>query len=351
MPGKSNRYLQAFKESHNVIGLATAFSVFAATWNPLTLCIGLVAEAAYLIFVPDSKWYEARLSRRDDAEIAKRREELKAKILPLLRSDMKERFNRMEAMLRGIETQSTDDTKWYREVVRKLDFLLEKFLHFASKEVQFRNYLVAVLNEVRSAGPSQTRASVRNQDTADRWNAWEKDDAHMRNAPAQTSRQKAMARANGNGAGTPSGNPRQPANGGPPRVAPPVVTSAGGSVERGIQQVVGEIQQHYDAELTELRASAETEQDTSTKAVLLKRLDVLQRRREFIGKIGKVLINLNHQLLLMEDTFGLISDEIRARPPEQVLSDIDDVVFQTKTMTELLEEVAPYENTISGLAV
>jgi hypothetical protein len=47
----------------------------------------------------------------------------------------------------------------------------------------------------------------------------------------------------------------------------------------------------------------------------------------------------------------LISDEIRARPPEQVLSDIDDVVFQTKTMTELLEEVAPYENAIASSSV
>ena len=36
----------------------------------------------------------------------------------------------------------------------------------------------------------------------------------------------------------------------------------------------------------------------------------------------------------------------RARP-EQVLADIDDVVFQTKTMTELLEEMAPYENSLS----
>ena len=31
----------------------------------------------------------------------------------------------------------------------------------------------------------------------------------------------------------------------------------------------------------------------------------------------------------MEDTFGLINDEIRARSPEQVLADIEDVVLQT----------------------
>jgi len=74
---------------------------------------------------------------------------------------------------------------------------------------------------------------------------------------------------------------------------------------------------------------------------------VLGRRREFIGKIGRIQTNLLHQLSLVEDTFGLISDEIRAQPPEQVLADINDVVSQTNTMTQLLEEFAPFENSLS----
>ena len=35
---------------------------------------------------------------------------------------------------------------------------------------------------------------------------------------------------------------------------------------------------------------------------------------------------------------------------QQVISDIDDVVFQTNSMTEVLEELAPYEQMVSRLS-
>jgi hypothetical protein len=84
--------------------------------------------------------------------------------------------------------------------------------------------------------------------------------------------------------------------------------------------------------------------------VMEKRLDVLRRRQEFTAKIGKILTNLNHQLELLEDTFGLINDEIRARSPEQILSDIDEVVWQTDTMTKVLDEVAPLEQLVARVS-
>jgi len=62
-----------------------------------------------------------------------------------------------------------------------------------------------------------------------------------------------------------------------------------------------------------------------------------------VVRIGQSLINVSHQLNLMEDTFGLISDEIRARSPEQVLADIEDVVFQTDSLTATLEDVSPFD--------
>ncbi len=280
---KPNRYLQAFKESFNVVGLTTAAAISAAMLNPLPLIGALVLEAAYLLFVPDLKWYQQRLARVHDADIQKRRDESKARVLPLLTPEMQHRFARMEAMIASIEAQSQDNAAreasgWFREVVRKLDFLIEKFLQFASKEVQFRDYLLSVLSEVRGEKRGVS--------------------------------QKAMSNLKH-------------------------------------ENVVAEIQDYYDFELSDLKNLREAETDSSTQAVLDKRLEVLQRRREFVGKIGKVLVNLNHQLMLLEDTFGLISDELRARPPEQVIADIDDVVFQTKTMTELLEEMAPYESTLA----
>jgi hypothetical protein len=43
----------------------------------------------------------------------------------------------------------------------------------------------------------------------------------------------------------------------------------------------------------------------------------------------------------MEDTLGLINDELRARTPEQVLADIDDVVYKADALMDMLDEVAP----------
>ena len=249
-------------------------------------------------------------------------------------------------MYRGIKSQQADDpvrsaSGWFREVLRKLEFLMEKFLQFAGKEVQFRLYLFSVLQEVRNErrgggnnsgqnnrGNAQARGNGGRGDNADDeqdrlWDSWIADELKQRRKPSRHQPPRSQA---------------------PPTAAPtpPDIPST------QVQQMVEEIQQHYDAELNQLRQLHAGETDEGTKAVLEKRVEVLQRRRDFIGKIGKVLMNLNHQLLLLEDTLGLISDEIRARPPEQVLADIEDVVWQTKTMTELLEEVAPFESAISS---
>lgn len=318
-----NPYLEALKESGNVISWAVTFMLAAGTLSPLPLLAALVAEAAYLVFVPDSKWYQERLSKRHDAEVQERRDELKRQILPTLRPVLQARFMRLEEMREQIGAQAMDEQTWFREVLRKLDFLLEKFLQFAGKEVQFRAYLEAMLaeerNDRRSVGGSRAALSTQ-RDIALR---------QGHHVPASMS-QPTGAAANG-------ANP-------PQRVV-------GTANDRWVQNTVQELQACYDESLGDIQAMIDQEQEDSTKAVLIKRLEVLQRRREFIGKIGKILSNLNHQLELLEDTFGLISDEICARSPEQVLTDIDDVVSQTNTMTQLLDEVAPFESSMSRLTL
>jgi hypothetical protein len=297
-----NRYLAAFQESYNVLGLASSVAVAAALLHPLPLLIGLVAEAAYLIFVPDTSWYSNHLSRRHDAEVQARRDELKAKTLPLLRPQLQHRFARLEAMRREIDIQAASDAVWMREVLRKLDFLLEKFLHFAVKEEQFRAYLQEARSEVESGTQHGDRL-----------------------------------RAVKGGASRPL---RREDEATPPRYSPDGAW---------VTDTVGVVQGAYERDIAGLQIQFEAETDESTRAILAKRIEVLQRRREFIGKIGKIVANLNHQLSLLEDTFGLISDELLARPPEQVLADIEDVVSQTNVMTQALEELAPYERMLSAV--
>src|SRR5947199_10758266 len=94
--GIPKRYVEALKENPNKVGLASALGLFVASWNPIPLLVGVVAEAAYLLFVPDSKWYEARLSRRHDAEVERRRRQLKDQLIPTLRPEMQDRFTRLE---------------------------------------------------------------------------------------------------------------------------------------------------------------------------------------------------------------------------------------------------------------
>ena len=344
-----NRYLEAFKESYNVLGLSAAaaasLALMATPFMPIPILVGLVAEAAYILFVSDSRWYQLRLAKRFDADIEKRRAQLKSQVMPTLQPSMQARFTHLEKTQRSIKDQAKNQPEWFREVLRKLDFLLEKFLHFAAKDAQFHQYLESVLvQECGSVdvGPNyrvntQIAASMATQLRSGRGLAGTLPPV----APPQSSRAKGhipSADATILRAATINGN----ANG-----ANANGVSPSSSSHDWTNAAVARIQAQYNEELAELRQNAENESDSSTRAVLEKRLDVLGRRREFIGKIGRIQTNLLHQLSLVEDTFGLISDEIRAQPPEQVLADINDVVSQTNTMTQLLEEFAPFENSLS----
>ncbi len=279
-----NRYLAAFQEQHNLIGLAGALALSAALLNPLPFLAALVAEAAYLIFVPDSKWFGKRLSAKHDAEVEAHRARIKAETLPKLRPSMRARFEKLEQARRGIERQTAPDKKWMREVLRKLDFLLEKFLQFAVKDQQFRAYLLDAQQEIHPMPLPQARGTEA-LELNDKWT----------------------------------------------------------------RDCVQFLQAAYTRDLDQLQAQRDDEQDESTKAILEKRVEVLGRRRDFIGRIGKIIANLTQQLALLEDTFGLISDELLARAPEQVLGDIDDVVSQTNAMTQVLEELAPFERMLSNV--
>jgi hypothetical protein len=302
MAEKSNRYLEAFKEGGNLVSLTTAVAASCALLNPLPLVAGLVVEAAYLLFVPDSKWYQSRLSRRSDAEVEQQRQQLKAQTLPRLEPAMQERFARLEEVRRQIDAQAQDDQKWFREVLRKLDYLLDKFLLFAAREAEFRTYLGGVWRD--ECGGHNPQVETRRE--TPRWGGAER----------------------GRGAGRSAKTERS--------VTPPPPAGRAAAM-------VQDVQVSYDKEVAEVQALRQQEQDENTKMVLDKRVEVLQQRREGVGKIGRILTNLQYQLALLEDTFGLINDQIRARSPEQVLADIEGVVYQTDSMTQLLEELAPYE--------
>ena len=136
---KQNRYLEAFKESYNLVGLATAASatlaLMATPLMPVPLLVGLVAEAAYLLFYADSRWYEVRLAKKFDAEVEARRAQLKSRVLPTLHPSMRARFAKLEELRRGIEGEEYSEKEWFRDTLRKLDLWLEKWLQFAAQDL------------------------------------------------------------------------------------------------------------------------------------------------------------------------------------------------------------------------
>lgn len=286
---RPSKLKEAFLEGFNTVGLAGAAAASLALLNPLPLLGALVVEAAYLLFVPDSKWYEKRLAAKYDQEVVDRRRKLRDQIFPSLNSQMQARFSRLEMMRDQIGTQTVDGRMIFREVLRKLDYLLEKFLLFASKEVQFENYLRSVLDEVRHGPvvppPVQKRPSKR------------------------------------------------------------IVFQIEDMTERDewVKDTVTIINEKYTSEIEGIEELLSRDENLHNQAVLDKRKEVLTRRSQYVVRIGESLINVSHQLHLMEDTFGLINDEIRARSPEQVLADIEDVVFQTDSLTATLEDVAPFD--------
>ncbi len=292
---ETSRLSQAFKEGYNLVPLASLCALSMATLNPLPILAGLVAETVYLLFMPDSKWYMDRLSTRYDAEVIARREKLKREICPTLPEPVLARFARLETMRNQIAGQTFEGKKWFREVLRKLDYLMEKFLMFASKQVQFQTYLRSVLDET-DAGLSTTPPPIPNQGSY---------------PPARR-----IVR----------------------RLDP-----TGEVDEAWIMSTVQTIQGRYSQEVDGIDALLKKDENMHNEAVLDKRKDILMRRRQYVSQIGEILTNLNHQLHLMEDTFGLINDEIRARSPEQVLADIEDVVYQTDNLTETLQEVSPFD--------
>jgi hypothetical protein len=310
---EESRVAKAFKEPVNMIGLASFVSASAATLSVVPLLAGLVAEAAYLLFLPDSKWYHDKLEARKAAVEQARKDALRRDVLPMLRPEMEARYLRLEKMRADIAGQTVEGESWFKDLVGKLDYLLEKFLLFARSDVQFRSYLRSVLDGIQGVNPSPPpRVS----------GGIQVHDKRSRKGNGRTEESRSLADFD---------------------------LSPSDYSHRWVTESVEKIETHYAKEIESLQQELEAEEDPNTRAVLEKRSDVLHRRQEHVGKIGKILTNLNHQLELLEDSFGLINDQIRARSPEQILADVDEMVWQTDTMTQVLEEIAPYEQLIARL--
>jgi len=285
----------SFLEPLNVLGMIGAAAVSVLSGSVALLFVGAFAEAAYLIFVTDSDWYRARYARKENLDVEAEREDLKRDLLPGLALEDRARYERLraarEAMERTLEPRARMELD---EVLQKLDYLLDKFLVFASKRVQYRKYLLAMQY------PDQV----------------------MRMDVAAERRRKLQ----------PSGRPGW---------TPTPLAE--------VEQILPQVQRKIDDRLAALRAEMESERDQANKEVLRKNLEIVQKRKDRIEQIGRIIVNLDRQLELAEDTFGLINDEIRARSPRQILADVSDAVTQAEVTSQILEAAAPLDAQIDRI--
>jgi hypothetical protein len=297
---KLNPYAEAAKETANVLGMSGLTALSLATLNPLPLLVGAVAEAAYLLTVPDTDWYRNIVKGRERAmykqAILDRREGIKQQVIPTLSPSVAQRFAKLEKLRTQIESEVGQGTTLYDDILVRLDELLERFLTMASTDQHFCAYLSGL--ESKIADELRTERSSR--------------------ATGPKAEARPLSTSPGQAASQQSGSP-----------APGWVT-----------QLETFICAHYDAERQRLEGEQTEQVDDDTRQVLEKRAQVLAQRSEYVHKIARILAKLQAQIDLLEDTFGLISDQIRARPPQEVLSEVEDVVMRTTLNSEVLNELA-----------
>lgn len=304
---KLNRYLEAIKEPGNLLGMTAAVALSCGLLNPLPLICAGIGEVAYLLFVPDTGWYRQRLRERETAAeraaLLEHRRRMREEILPKLRPREKERFTRMEAIRQGIEENIRENPTLFTDVLERLDYLMERFLFFAWKEKEFRDYLMTLAEESRSPQSRQTDDKRPENFRKNRRERIEEESAPDKDSLVDPNRDW---------------------------------------VEQQVQKIAAGFQTEYQQALAaEAQAS-----DPTTKRLIAKRAELLNKRLEFLSQSGRVLTNLRYQLQLLEDTFGLIQDQIRGRSPEQIMSDLEEVVHVASATTATLDELLPLEEAL-----
>lgn len=299
MEKEPNKYVAALKDEFHLVGMAALFATCAVTAPIVFPFVALPLEAAYLLFAPDSAWLKNRLARKQEADAERKRQQMRRQILPTLALQDQVRFNSLEAARAEIERQESPTLgSWYRQVVRQLDYLMEKFLLFASKKMEYRRYIVNLAFTRARLEGRQVRLTI----------------------------------------------PELPGDSfHPERVAERAAR------DTDIEMLLASILDDYDREIRQADREIQQEKDPQTQAILKTNREVLRRSRESADRLGRLLRNLEHQLELVVNTFDLINSQVRSSRPEQILEDVNAVVDQSENLTETLATFAPMDEALARL--
>ncbi len=306
-----NPYKKAFQEPANLIGLAAVVASSFAFLQPDIAAVGAVIEAAYLLFIPTTKWYMNRLtglssvsSNMSDAE------RLAAKVATLP-TDLQARYTRLVQLRTDIESKLKQQVSFPTEVVAKLDTLMTQFVDLGITQTQFITYLQSLVSAASTKGAIQSSSGQ-----------------SVQYPPIAGSRTSQYYQGNNYRDAVPQQQPLD---------FNQLSLQATAKTEKWVQWAVGRAQSEYNDELNRLDPDSET--DPALKDIKIKRVDIISRRNEHLTKLSKGILNSLMQMQLIEDTVGLIDDQVSTQSPEQVVSEIDSLMQQTDILTKSLSDV------------
>ena len=122
------RTRKAFLEDSNIVVLAGSIALSFALLTPVPALVAFVAEAAYLLYVPDSRGYGLHLLRRYDRETVKRRAHLRKTQSLASSSSATATLDQLDALRAAVSRQkATDDAPWLT-LLRSVDALLNELV-------------------------------------------------------------------------------------------------------------------------------------------------------------------------------------------------------------------------------
>lgn len=283
----SRKYIEAFKDGMNWIGSGAVVAAGFLLPDPsLTPLVWLGYEAAYMLVVPNTPWFQRRLRRKREAALAHHREALRSQVWQSLLPEDRRRFEALERV-RGEIEQQAKASSMPPEMLRQLDDLLQRFLEFGQKRAEYLDYLRGLMKQ---------KVGI----TASRQGWW-----------------------GGTGPAADRGRPGE------------------AMLERLLQ--------HYAAEIEALQQALAQEPSAGSADVRRKNLQVLRQCHDNLAQIGTILHDLDQQMELVLNAFTLINSQARTRPPDQMLSEVNEVVGSAEALTEALAAFAPLEQAVQRL--
>jgi hypothetical protein len=301
---KSN-YSQAFNEPANLIGISAFAALSIMLLNPIPFILGAALEAVYMLFVPDSALYASRLDIQRKKETTDNREALKQKVFQTTDSEFASHYRELEAVRSQLDDDYTARPDW-RDVIDRLDTLLSKYLEFGLQDYRLRQYITTLSAQAEQELPGLLKPKTKENDELRSRLAQGQDAAN--NFSDETVRW---------------------------------VESKMSSIRLYFQSQINSIQQLVNEE--EMRIAAGTG-NQNNRDTLQKRIEIQNMMLKQAEKIGQGLVNLNQQMALMEETIRLINGQIKSKQPGQVLLDIENLVDQSETVSNFLQDIAPFED-------